>query len=289
MGISVFIPQQKYKKRPVPAFLHVLNESSMHKYEPETNPDNDFLPIVKMAERGYGCIVMPTLSVNPDWPHKSEFKKGVFHAVQPDFSARNMRSWGNVSGWAFGASRVLDYLETDADIRHHKIGISGHSRAGKVALWAGATDKRFALVISNDSGCSGAAYTRGSQCENREHIKDINVSDWFCGNYQKYNDREEMLPCDQHMLLSAIAPRPLYVKSNVEDLWAGPEEELKSCVLASPVYNLYGLKGVITDEKITVDKAYHDGMIAYHRAPGDHNLDTNDWMKFMDFADKHLK
>ncbi|MBQ9920745.1 MAG: acetylxylan esterase [Clostridia bacterium] len=289
MLFYLFIPQNKYSSQPVPLFLHVLNESSMIKYDPVNEVNSSFLPIADMAERGYGCAVMPTINVSPDWHHRPEFKKGVFRAVQPDYEARDQRSWATISGWAYGASRIMDYLETDRDVEHTKVGISGHSRAGKTALWAGATDKRFALVISNDSGCGGASYTRGTG-EGREHIKDINISDWFCGNYHKFDDREEMLPCDQHMLLAAIAPRPLYVKSNDEDAWAGPEEELQSCILASPVYELYGKKGVVfDDEKVQISKPYHEGTIAYHRSPGDHNLEACDWKLFMDFADKYLK
>jgi len=288
MRFDLFLPQETYRKKPVPLFLHVLNESSMLKYLPVENPDNDFLPIVEMAARGYGCAVMPTLAVAPDWTHRPEFKKGVFRAVEPNPAHRNERSWATISGWAYGASRVMDYLETDSDVRHAQVGICGHSRAGKTALWAGATDPRFALVISNDSGCGGASFTRGTT-DGREHIKDINISNWFCGNYQKYNDREEMLPCDQHLLLAAIAPRPLYVKSNAEDAWAGPDEELLSCRLASPVYELYGKHGLIAEETITVGKAYHDGTVAYHRSAGDHNLNAADWSMFMDFADRYLK
>ncbi len=284
----LFVPAANHKFMPVPCFVHVLNESSMRLHNPVENPDNDFVPVARLAERGYGCAIMPTLNVSPDWNQRPNFKKGLFRAIQPDPSVRNNRSWGNVSSWAFGASRVMDYLETDSDIFHTKVGICGHSRAGKAALWAAATDTRFALAISNDSGCSGAAYTRNDAPE-KEHIKNITVSDWFCGNYKKFNDREAMLPCDQHMLLAAIAPRPLYVKSNEEDLWADPEGELLSCRLASPVYELYGKKGVVADEKVEVGKSYHEGTIAYHRSSGDHNLETRDWEKYMDFADKFFK
>jgi hypothetical protein len=154
-------------------------------------------------------------------------------------------------------------------------------------LWAGANDTRFKLVISNSSGCTGAAYTRGKR---GEHIKDINVSDWFCENYHNYDDREEMLPVDQHMLLACIAPRPLYVKSDAEDEWADPEAERKSAQLASAAYELYGLKGlVMEDETVVTNKKYHDGTIAYHMASGDHDMTRFDWHCYMDFADKHLK
>ena len=286
LPFALFLPKETYKKKPVPLFLHVLNEYNLNLCDPVNNPDCSFLPITELAKRGYGCAVMSTLDVSPDWTHRPEFKKGVFAAVEPNVMHRDNRSWATISGWAYGASRVLDYLETDSDIEHTKVGICGHSRAGKTALWAGATDKRFALIISNDSGCTGAAYTRGKE---GEHIVDINISNWFCENYQNFNDNEEMLPCDQHMLLAAIAPRPLYVKSNVEDLWAGPNEELLSCRLASPVYELYGLKGVIAPEEIEIDTPYHEGDIAYHRASGDHSLEASDWKLFLDFADKYLK
>ena len=98
-----------------------------------------------------------------------------------------------------------------------------------------------------------------------------------------------MMPCDQHMLLAAVAPRPLYVKSNAEDIWAGPDEELLSCRLASPVWELYGKQGLIAPEQIEVGKAYQEGTIAYHRSPGDHDLNAADWELFMDFADEYLK
>lgn len=288
LPFDLFLPMKTYRKKPVPVFLHVMNESSMNRYLPIENPENEFLPIAALAERGYGCAAMSTLAVAPDWGHEPMFKKGVFRAVEPNTAHRNDRSWGNISGWAYGASRIMDYLETDSDVLHQKVGICGHSRAGKTALWAGATDQRFALVISNDSGCSGAAFTR-SDVEGRERLKNILVSNWFCDNYRKYEHREEMIPCDQHLLLAAIAPRPLYVKSNADDLWASPDDELKSCFLASPVYELYGKPGLIAQTPVEVGTAYHDGTIAYHRSPGDHDLNAADWQQFMNFADKFLK
>lgn len=286
LPFCLFLPQQSYHKKPVPLFLHILNEHHLQLEDPCNHPVNDFLPIDAITARGYAVAVLSTLDVSPDWTHHSEYKKGVFYALQPDTSKRNARSWATISAWAYGASRVMDYLETDRDVEHTKVAVIGHSRAGKTALWAGATDPRFACVISNCSGCAGAAYTRGKQ---GEHIRDINISDWFCKNYHQYDDYEEMLPCDQHMLLAAIAPRPLYVKSNVEDLWAGPDEELKSCRLASAVYELYGLPGLVLKEPLKIDVSYADGTIAYHRASGDHDLKSTDWKLYMDFTDRFLK
>lgn len=285
MEFYIFLPQDKYKKKSVCGFLHILNHSSMLKHDPVNHPDCSFLPIVEITRRGYACIVLPTRNVMPDFVYGQGYKRGIVHAVQPDVSLRDHRSWTIISGWAYGASRVLDYLETDCDVDYLHICVAGHSRAGKAALWAAATDTRFAMAISNDSGSTGAAYARG---KSGERIKDVNQTKWFCGNYQKYNDREEMLPCDQHLLLAAIAPRPLYVKSNVEDSWADPEAELKSCRLASPVYELYGLPGfVMEDDVVEINKPYHKGTIAYHRAPGGHDLNADDWSKYLDFVDKY--
>lgn len=281
--VQLFLPQSNM---PVPMFLFVENEVYMKEVNFAEKIDYDFLPVSDILARGYGVAVMPVGHVSPDWPHHAQFKKGVFAAMQPDTSQRTHRSWATISGWAFGASRVMDYFERDIDIEHTKTVIIGHSRCGKAALWAGATDERFAITVSNSSGCTGAAYTRGKK---GERIKNINISDWFCENYHRYNDREEMLPLDQHMLLAAIAPRPLYVKSDGLDEWSDPDAELLSAKLASEVYELYGKKGVVTDDEIVLNKKYHDGTIAYHRTDIDHDLTKYDWQCYMDFADKYFK
>lgn len=280
----VFLPMKREGK--LPAFLHILNESSGKLHQPIDNPDNGFIPITDITARGYAVVIVKTYDISPDWEHYTEFRQGVFKAMQPDAEKRNDRSWATISGWAFGASRVMDYLETDPDIDCKRVAVIGHSRAGKTALWATATDRRFAIAISNSSGCSGASFTRG---KTGEHIKDINISDWFCGNYHKYDDREKFLPFDQHYLLAAIAPRPIYVKSNELDDWAGPDNELLSCKLATPVYNLYGIDGFIDEGEIEIDRQYAKGNIAYHRTHGDHDLIRLDWKLYMDFADRYLK
>lgn len=283
MEFFMFLPQESYKKKTVAGVLHVLNESSMLKHDPVGNPDNDFLPITKITGRGYACVVLPTYNVAPDFNDKPDYKKGIFRAISPDPSVRDNRSWSIISAWAYGASRVMDYLETDRDVKHRMFAISGHSRAGKTALWACATDPRFWLAISNDSGSTGAAFARGKKGED---IKEILHTRWFCGNYDNYANNEDMLPCDQHMLLSAIAPRPVYVKSNIEDIWSDPDAELKSCKLATPVYEMLGRKGlVMDDDEPQLNKSYRSGKIGYHVAPGGHDLNSADWDHFLDFID----
>ena len=271
----------------VPAFVYVMHENleNTFVFDNEGNMRSEAtesdLPIKYLTDRGYAVAVMPTREIYREWTTHSEFKVGVFAEVNNP--RRDKYSWASVSAWAWGVSRVLDYLETDPDIDAARVASVGHSRSGKAALWAAATDERILLAVPNNSGCMGAAILRGKR---GEHARDINVSDWFCEKFHEFNDCEELLPMDQHMVLSLIAPRYLYVTDSILDVWADPDAELLAARLASPVWELYGKRGLLMeDETPILNKPYQDGSIAFHVKEGDHSQTMFDWEQIVRYFD----
>jgi hypothetical protein len=194
---------------------------------------------------------------------------------------------GAIATWSWQLSRILDWLVTLPEVDPTQVIVVGHSRLGKTALWAGACDERFAMVVSNESGCGGAALSRRNFGETLDVIT-TRFPHWFCPAFTTYADREMDLPCDQHTLLAMVAPRPLVVASAVEDLWADPRGEFLSCVAAEPVWKLFGLTGLGTKDYPVVDKPVGES-ITYYVRNGRHELIGYDWERFADVADRTLR
>ena len=237
-----------------------------------------------LIENGYGLATAYYGDLEPD--HAAGFKDGIRTSLANVLSVKP-EEWSAIGAWAWGLSRMLDYLETESLVNAKKVIVTGHSRLGKAALWAGASDTRFAAVISNNSGEGGAALARRNFGETTLRINN-SFPHWFAPAFKKYNARPETLPVDQHMLLALIAPRPLYVASSKDDLWADPRGEFLSALNTEPVYALFKKTGLGITEMPGVDSPAGQ-TVRYHIRTGKHDITTYDWEQYIKFANDLLK
>jgi hypothetical protein len=279
--VVLFVPQGR--PAPSPAFLLICNRG-VENIDPTRAKKSPFWPAEEGIARGYAMAAFHNADVDPDVD--DGFRDGAHGLL--DEGPRGPDAWGTIAAWAWGASRVLDYLVTDPDVAKDRIAVIGHSRGGKTALWAAAQDERFAMAVSNDSGCTGASLSR-RRFPGKEQVARITTAfpHWFCRAYRDYGGREDELPVDQHQLLALIAPRALAVGSADQDLWADPRGEFLSCLAAQPAFRLLGRKGFEGAPAMpAVGGVLRGDGVQYHLRAGKHDLASADWERYWDFADR---
>ena len=257
-------------KNDLPFFVHINFRDRV--------PDK-YMPTEEIVDNGFAVFSFCYLDVTTDDGDFDNGLAGVIFQGQP----RGKHDCGKIAMWAWAACRVMDYCQTLDCLDLNRGAVVGHSRLGKTALFAGMMDERFSCAISNDSGCTGAALTRG---KNGEQVADItkNFPFWFAPNYLQYSDNEVAMPFDQHFLLAACAPRAVYVASAAEDDWADPNSEYLSCCAAGAVYEQLGMQGFVHPNRLPhCGDVFHDGTIGYHLRSGLHYLSREDWNNYFRF------
>ena len=269
--INLIVPNNGHK---VPVFVLINFRPDLY---------DMYYPLEEIIDNGFALAVLYYNDITQDNGDMQDKLAGLIERPADG------TGFGKISLWAWACSRVLDYLETREELDCSNAAVIGHSRLGKTALWCGANDTRFKYVISNDSGCSGAAYEREKHDDSETLARIVDKFPfWFCDNFKKYVGNEDSRPFDQHWLLAASAPRYVLVNSASKDLWADPLGEQMSCRAASPAWELHNMPGFICPEtQAPVDKPFIEGSIGYQRRDGVHFLGRADWQNAMTFMKIH--
>ena len=281
INLIVFIPNQV--QGPAPAFV-LINHRGKDNTDPTRTVKSDFWPAELLIDEGFAIAAFHVSDVAAD--NKDTFQNGVLQQLYPEQldMDNGMRALG---AWGWGASRVMDYLQQDMQIDKNKVAVIGHSRGGKAALWCGAQDQRFAVVVSSCSGNGGSSLSRRHYGETVK-MTTTSFPHWFPPRFSQYGDREDSLPVDQHELLALMAPRAVYVGTASEDKWADPLGSFLALKNAESVYALYGVDPLPATVQPAVNVPVFNTALGYHLREGAHNLTRYDWQQYLTFARNHF-
>ncbi|HAO80297.1 MAG TPA: acetylxylan esterase, partial [Verrucomicrobia subdivision 3 bacterium] len=243
----------------------------------------------QVLAKGWGYAVLTPNSVQAD--NGAGLTQGIIGLMNKGQS-RKANDWGALRAWAWGASRALDYFETDPAVDAKQVGLEGHSRYGKAALVAMAYDPRFAIAYVSSSGEGGAKLHRRNWGETVENVAGSGEYHWMAGNFIKYagplnwND----LPVDAHELIALCAPRPVFISAGATqgDGWVDTKGSFLAAAAAGPVYTLLGKKDLGTTNFPPMETALVEGEIAFRQHSGGHT-DAPNWPTFLKFAGRYIK
>lgn len=254
--------------------------------EEDRGKNADGWSIAASIERGYAIGTFYNGDVDPD---RHDWSDGIHpHYYKPGQTQPGPHEWATIRAWAWGLSRVVDYLVTDPAVDAKRLAVFGHSRNGKTALVAGAYDERIALILSHQSGCGGTAPSRSTVGESVTRINTA-FPHWFNDTFPLFNDRTERLPFDQHCLAALCAPRPVLYTNAQDDQWANPAGQFEMLKAATPVYALHGVEGLKADKPPAPGDPLIGSRLGYWLRAGKHSTTPEDWKIFLDFCDIHLK
>lgn len=270
--VDCVIPKKPGKH---PFFIHINFQPGLpHRYNPTE----------ELIDEGFAVLSFCYEDVTKD---NADWTDGLAGVLYPEGKRNHPTDPGKIAMWAWAAQRVMDYAQTLTCLDLESAIVCGHSRLGKTALLAAATDERFAFAHSNDSGCSGAALARGTARESVARICEL-FPYWFCENYLKYPENEAKMPFDQHYLLGVIAPRCVSVGSAEGDVFADPLSELLACVGASKAYEDQGVDGFLYEDcALEGNVVFQKGNVGYYMRPGTHYFSRDDWHHLIAFVKAH--
>ncbi len=286
---TTIISQWEEKEFSFPCYVSIPKKPGKHPFfvciNFRDNVPDRYIPVEEIIDCGFGVISFCYQDVTSDSDDFTDGLAGVLY----EKGIRKEKDGGKIALWAWAAHRVMDYAQTLDNLDLNCSTVCGHSRLGKTALLAAATDERFQFAYSNDSGCCGAAISRGKIGESVKQICNV-FPFWFCQRFLNYKECEETMPFDQHYLAACIAPRHVYIASALEDTWADPDSEMLTCVAISKEYEKYGKKGFVSEDRLPqAGDEFHDGTVGYHLREGLHYFSREDWLKVIKYIKKHRK
>ncbi len=282
--VHLYLPPNASK--PVPVLLHLVFFGATPPPSASTNAArprfSETGPIGDILARGFGYATVRYTEFEGDAASNSLSRVRKL-ALTRGQSQPAPDEWGTISAWAWGASRVIDYFETDKAVDAKRIAVVGHSRLGKTVLWVGAQDPRVSVVFSSCSGEMGASLARRDYGETVDDMA-ANFPWQFAGNFQKYAGHWNDMPVDTHMLIALNAPHAVFISGGTQDQWADPRGEFLGEVAAGPVYRLLGKKDLGTTEFPNPDSPIDGGDLGFNYHTGGHTITPAEWKEFLDFA-----